>query len=285
MYGSVRYFVLCLLCTLGGGVFAALLAPWAATAGSSGALCGLIGAFGAYVLVNRQYLGAGIYARSRRWLGNTLVLVVLFSMLPHVSWQAHLGGAVLGFVAGALLVFHRFGTAAQRWAAVLGLALLPAVCLLPLAQRGILRAHRPANPEVADFEDRLAPVVDRVRRHTEEVLTDQVEPLRNVRPSQRDPAQVQSALAALKELKGEQEAARQLVTVSGPYRTAPLEQLRQLAFGYLSGQIKATELFADCLQRGDQWGERDEAQLQGVLNQVLEAELLWRRVSRLTATR
>jgi membrane associated rhomboid family serine protease len=286
MFGSVRYLVLYLLAALGGGVFAALLAPpLAATAGSSGALCGMIGGFGAFILVNHQYLGVGALAHSRRWLVNTLILVTMFSLLPGVSWQAHLGGAAVGFVAGVLLNFQRLGTPAQRWAAVLGLLLLPAACLLPLAERGLLRPHRSAREEIGDFEGRLVPAVDRVRKRTADVLAEQVEPLRAVRPGQRDAGQVQAALAALAGLKDEQRAAWQLVAETAPYHTAPLEQLRQLALGYLDGLAKASDLLADCLKRGDRWGGPDEAQLQGLLNQTLEAELLWRQASRLTVNR
>jgi hypothetical protein len=257
----------------------------AMTAGSSGALCGMIGGFGSFIVLNRRYLDGRVYAHSRRWLVNTLILVVMFSLLPSVSWQAHLGGAAVGAIAGALLTWQRFGPPAGRWAAVLGLVLLPVVCVAPLVERGILHVPRSTGQEVTDFEDRLVPAVERVRQHTDEVLREQVEPLREVRPERRDAARVQAALAALEELKGEQESARQLVAKTGPYHESLPEKLRQLALGYLTGQAKVTELAANCLRRGEQWNAQDEEQFQQRLNLMLEAELFWRRASRVTATR
>ncbi len=158
MYGSARFLALYLLSTLGGGVAVALLSPErSATAGSSGALCGLIGGFAGFVLLNRRHLAGDLYDRCRQWIGNTLVILVLFSLLPNVSWQGHLGGFVAGLVAGVLLTYHRFGTAEQRWAALLGLVLLPIAGLAPLVEKGILRfppAARAAG--ISDFRGATA---------------------------------------------------------------------------------------------------------------------------------
>src|SRR5581483_9635811 len=160
MYGSVRFLALYLLSGLGGGVAAALLSPpRAATAGSSGALCGLIGGFAAFVFLNRGHLGRTLFDHCRRWLGNTVVLLVLISLVPDISWQGHLGGAVAGLVAGALLTYHRFGTAEQRWAALLGLVLLPLAAIAPLVEKGVLRFAPPVAEERADFRRRVVPAV------------------------------------------------------------------------------------------------------------------------------
>jgi rhomboid protease GluP len=143
MYGSARFLALYVLSALGGGVAAALLSTeGASTAGSSGALCGLIGGFAAFILLNRVHLQGDLYERCRRWLANTLLILVLFSFLPGISWQGHLGGAVAGFISGVLLTYHRFGTAEQRWAALLGLVLLPIAGLAPLVEKGLLRLPR-----------------------------------------------------------------------------------------------------------------------------------------------
>jgi len=145
MFGSGRFLVLYLLSALGGSVAALLLSPInSLTGGSSGALCGLVGGFAAFVLLNRRHLGDQIYDHSRRWLINTIFMLVLISFLPQIriSWQGHLGGFVAGAAAGVLLTYQRFGTTEQRWAALLGLIILPVAMLAPLVERGILHLPR-----------------------------------------------------------------------------------------------------------------------------------------------
>lgn len=139
MYGSIRFLIMYLLSALGGSVAALLLGTEnSLTGGSSGALCGLIGGFASFVLLNRRHLGHQLFDHSQRWLGNTIVLLVLFSLMPRVSWQAHLGGFLAGLISGLLLTYQRFGTTEQRWAALLGLVILPVAMLAPLFERGIL---------------------------------------------------------------------------------------------------------------------------------------------------
>jgi len=144
MYGSIRFLIMYLLSALGGSVAALILGSEnSLTGGSSGALCGLIGGFASFVLLNRRHLGHQLFDHSQRWLGNTIVLLVLFSLMPRVSWQAHLGGFLAGLISGLLLTYQRFGTTEQRWAALLGLVILPVAMLAPLFERGIMHWPKP----------------------------------------------------------------------------------------------------------------------------------------------
>ena len=253
MYGSARFLVLYLLSALGGGVAAVWLSPDGLTAGSSGALCGLIGGFGAFVVLNRRHLGGDLYDASRRWLGNTIVLLVMFSLLPNVSWQGHLGGAVAGVVAGVLLTYHRFGTPEQRWAALLGLVLLPLAGVAPLVEKRIIRLR----PAAAGRAVRLR-TADRPGRRTGPGPGDGGV-RRPGRPAPRPTA------GASRQGDGRSRPGRTGRTrprtdgrpgtsrPGRPYHAAVLEQARAAALQYVADRILVTKALDVCLARGGDW--------------------------------
>jgi membrane associated rhomboid family serine protease len=285
MYGSVRFLALYVLSALGGGVAAALLSPRAFTAGSSGAQCGLIGGFGAFVVLNRRHLGGELYDASRRWLGNTIVLLVLFSLMPNVSWQGHLGGFVAGAVAGVLLTYHRFGTAEQRWAALLGLVLLPLAGIAPLVERRVIQLRPAVQDERSDFEQQVVPIVEQVRVRAASVADNLVDPLRYRRPEDRSKSLVDRARVALATLGREQMDAQTRIGWAGPYQGA-VEQARAAALQYVTHRLQVTKALDVCFAHGGDWAvsngaaDLDETRLQQLYNQALESELLWRRSAR-----
>ncbi|MEP6478634.1 MAG: rhomboid family intramembrane serine protease [Rhodoglobus sp.] len=86
--GRIRYVVLYLVAALGGSVAVLLLAPQGAVLGASGAIFGLLGAF---------------FVIQRRLGGNNVQIIVVIVLnlaigffIPGISWQAHVGGLVLG---------------------------------------------------------------------------------------------------------------------------------------------------------------------------------------------
>jgi membrane associated rhomboid family serine protease len=304
MYGSVRFLVLYLLSDLGGGVAVALLdTRGASTAGSSGALCGLIGGFAGFVLLNRRHLGGDLYDRCRQWLGNTLVLLILFSMLPSVSWQGHLGGFLAGFVAGVLLTYHRFGSAEQRWAALLGLVLLPIAGIAPLVEKGLLHHPRPPVPEEHGAAE-VPPEVQQiffntvVGKPTEQVRLEAytasekfIDPIRDQRPDTRDPKLVRTGREVLAALRRDQERVRAQVARVIPFGVPAIEDARQAALAYLTAALSLTSTLDECLERGPKWNESryltgepgapDEMRLQQVANDAMEADLRWRHLARI----
>jgi membrane associated rhomboid family serine protease len=304
MYGSVRFLVLYSLSDLGGGVAVALLdTRGASTAGSSGALCGLIGGFAGFVLLNRRHLGGDLYDRCRQWLGNTLVLLILFSMLPSVSWQGHLGGFVAGFVAGVLLTYHRFGTAEQRWAALLGLVLLPIAGIAPLVEKGLLHQPRPPVPEEHGpaevppevqqifFNTVVGKPTEQVRLEARTASEKFIDPIRDQRPEARDPKLVRTGREVLAALRRDQEKVRAQVTRIIPFSVPAIEDARQAALAYLTAALSVTSTLDECLERGSKWNEArylngephapDEMRLQQAANDAMEADLRWRRLARI----
>jgi membrane associated rhomboid family serine protease len=270
MFGSVRFLVLYVLSALGGGVAAALLSPpAAATAGSSGALCGMIGGFAAFVALNRRHLGRYLFETCKRWFSNTIVLLVLFSLLPGVSWQGHLGGFVAGAVAGVLLTYHRFGTPEQRWAALLGLVLLPVAGLAPLVEKGILRRPKPPvvwdsgetkeqtiAREWPDFKQRVGVAIEGHNRlrSTQNQLYDQViAALRNQPARARKPELVTRGRVMLGGLHVERDKVRRQIERCGPYKTVEFEQARKAAIEFLDASDAVTKSFDACIARGTEW--------------------------------
>lgn len=129
LLGPARYLALYLISALGGGVMVLLLASppvpgspevlgsdwYAAVVGASGAVFGL---FGALLVLNR-HLG-----RSSAWMYATLAINAVFGfVVPHISWQGHLGGFLTGAAAAAIIAYA--GRRPRRqW---LGLAVLAAI--------------------------------------------------------------------------------------------------------------------------------------------------------------
>ncbi|MGD1067519.1 MAG: rhomboid family intramembrane serine protease [Vulcanimicrobiaceae bacterium] len=99
LYGRARYALVYVLAMLGSGLLVTFLAPDQVTIGASGAIFGLFGALVA--------AGLRLGARGRALITQTIPIIVInlvftFSV-PGISWEAHVGGLVTGFLAGLLL--------------------------------------------------------------------------------------------------------------------------------------------------------------------------------------
>ena len=104
MLGRARFLVLYLLSGLGGSVAVMLLQPDGSVIGASGAIFGLLGGF----FVIQRRLG---------FSNPTLLIIIAINLglgfiLPSISWQAHLGGLVVGALVA--LIYMRTRHRAQR---------------------------------------------------------------------------------------------------------------------------------------------------------------------------
>lgn len=120
--GRARYLALFLLSGFGGSVAVLLLAPSSAVLGASGAIFGLMGAF---VVIQRGLGG------TNRTLLVVLGLNLVFPFLvpSNISWQAHVGGLVVGGLLG--LIFIKTRARRQRLMQI-GLIAAVAVALIAL---------------------------------------------------------------------------------------------------------------------------------------------------------
>jgi hypothetical protein len=93
--------------------------------GASGALWGILGVASALALRPGDTLPAEVQAGFRRSIATNMAIQVAVSFLPGVSWQAHLGGGLVGFALMASGVL-RPGARARRalWSAAGALSAL-----------------------------------------------------------------------------------------------------------------------------------------------------------------
>ncbi|WP_082092336.1 rhomboid family intramembrane serine protease [Demequina pelophila] len=103
--GRLRFLALYVLSLLGGSASVMLLANGGVHGGASGAIFGLIAAY-AVVLVKLKLDYRSLVTTAGLWL-------VLGFVVPGISWQGHLGGAVAGAATMAAML-HWVGRAPQR---------------------------------------------------------------------------------------------------------------------------------------------------------------------------
>ena len=99
MLGRSRFTALYLLSLFGGSVAVLLIAPTSYVLGASGAIFGLMAA---YFVIARS-LGAN----SSQFLGVIVLNLVLGFFVSGISWQAHIGGLVIGGLVAFLLMRTR----------------------------------------------------------------------------------------------------------------------------------------------------------------------------------
>jgi membrane associated rhomboid family serine protease len=97
--GRGRFLTLFFLAGFGGSVAVLFLSPLSAVVGASGAIFGL---FGALFVIQRSFGGANVQ------LMIVLALnLVLGFVVPGISWQAHIGGLLVGALTAWIFVRNR----------------------------------------------------------------------------------------------------------------------------------------------------------------------------------
>jgi membrane associated rhomboid family serine protease len=129
LWGRRRFAVIYLLAGLAGSALAMALKPDSLLAGASGAIWGVLMSLVAWFVLFRRHLLADVVEDSTRRLTVVIVLNAMFSFMPGISWQGHLGGAVAGFVTAVLLNAMRLGKRRRRAAALALLLAFVAGCV------------------------------------------------------------------------------------------------------------------------------------------------------------
>jgi len=106
LIGPGRFVTLFFLSGFGGSVAVLLLAPASAVVGASGAIFGL---FGALFVIQRSFGGANV-----QLLIVLALNLVLGFVVPGISWQAHIGGLVVGSLVAWIFVRTRGSEDASR---------------------------------------------------------------------------------------------------------------------------------------------------------------------------
>ena len=128
LWGSVRFLWLYLVAALWGGC-AVLITQRGPAVGASGALCGLLTSMGVWVYLNRRHLPPNLVSNWMRTVFTNVILIAVISMLPSVSWEGHLGGALGGAIVSLPLNFQRFGRGGQKLLGFIGALAVPVVAV------------------------------------------------------------------------------------------------------------------------------------------------------------
>ncbi|MDW8243578.1 MAG: rhomboid family intramembrane serine protease [Thermogemmata sp.] len=140
VYGRWQLLWLFLISGVGGVSAAVATTPEVVLAGASAAIWGLLTAEVVWLIAYRRQLSPTLFHRAFLHLASILLLNVLLSLVPGISWAGHMGGGVWGMVAACWLLLERqvrYG----RWRALiltgrLGLLLVPVLVLLAWMEWG-----------------------------------------------------------------------------------------------------------------------------------------------------
>jgi membrane associated rhomboid family serine protease len=150
LWGRWRLAVIYFFSGLGGSCLAMAHRPEVLLAGASGAIWGVLMSLVAWLFMFRSRLPADVAADWGRRLSLVVLLNAGVSLIPGISWEGHLGGGVVGFLAAALLNSLRYAPPLQRRLAAVLLLLLPVLCV-----GGLLEAMRKGD-EWADLRRKAA---------------------------------------------------------------------------------------------------------------------------------
>jgi rhomboid protease GluP len=124
VFGHAGFAVVYALAGLGGGIANLLVSSNAVSAGASGCVFGVYGAFGAKLAIHRDQFEPAAWSATVRRLGSFLALNAVIGLTASgISLSAHVGGFVVGAAAGAALLVRAGGGHARPLRA-LGLAAL-----------------------------------------------------------------------------------------------------------------------------------------------------------------
>ncbi len=115
LFGSLAFAVIYLASGVGGAVASLATDPRRVGAGASGAICGVLGALAAFMVIHRRAIPKSILKSFRGSLVSVVVfMAILGYFVPNIDQQAHVGGAVTGFLCG-LLLSRPWPVIASRW--------------------------------------------------------------------------------------------------------------------------------------------------------------------------
>ncbi len=127
LFGRIRTVLIYLLSGWVGTCLAMIVQPDVLLAGASAAVWGLLAAAGVWYVFYRRRLPEDLFYPAMNRLVMIVMINVVISLLPGISWSGHLGGALLGAGTALLMLWLR-SAAPRRWlplvALVVGLATL-----------------------------------------------------------------------------------------------------------------------------------------------------------------
>ena len=264
LWGRWRLLVIYAASGLAGGCLAMASRPESMLAGASGAIWGVQMSLVAWLVLFHTHLPGNVVSDWSRRLLIVFVINAGVSLLPTVSWEAHLGGGAAGFLAAGLLNARRFGDRKRRLSALVLLVLLPALCVggLVLATKRTdvwkpyrdHAAHGKAVERAAAFSREVAPLLDGLAPEVVKAVQAEAN-LLLLRPPARRPAADVAALRA-KAVEFRDKAEHATDKLQGPPtgdadfdafrdKARAFAETRALSFRLLIALLDANDLPAD----------------------------------------
>ncbi len=159
IYGPAAFAAIYLSSGIGGALASALIPPIRVSVGASGAICGILGALTAFLIVNRRTIPPTVLKLLRdNLVGIVAFMVVLGVVVPNIDHSAHLGGLGTGFVSG-LLLGRFWPVVPSRWVAARRLAMITAIAGglggIAVAATRWAEASVPPERRLDDFLDQI----------------------------------------------------------------------------------------------------------------------------------
>jgi rhomboid protease GluP len=106
LFGSARFLIIYFMSDVGAAFFSDLirLHSDALSAGASGPICGILGAYFVFVYTKRASFEPDYFKTMMRRFGEYALVIFVLGVLVHADHAAHLGGAVSGALFGLLLL-------------------------------------------------------------------------------------------------------------------------------------------------------------------------------------
>jgi membrane associated rhomboid family serine protease len=104
MMGRLAFSITYLFCGLAASAVSTAWNPWRASAGASGAIFGIAGAFVSYLVLKKAAIPASLVRQNLRGLAVFILLnLSIGAASGHIDNSAHVGGLVAGLIIGALI--------------------------------------------------------------------------------------------------------------------------------------------------------------------------------------
>lgn len=165
LYGNAAFAVIYLAAGIGGAIASVAASPVRVSVGASGAICGVLGALLAFLLVHRRAIPALVLKPLRaNALGYVVFIAILGAVVPNIDQEAHLGGLATGFVVGFLLS-RPWPVVKRKWVAVrrATVSVLVAAALAGAAAAVAGKGPMALPPQLRfqHLEEQIAPALDR----------------------------------------------------------------------------------------------------------------------------
>lgn len=103
LFGKTKYVIIYLLSGMSASVVSLMFHADNGSAGASGAICGLIGAYAGFILLHQKEIEPKIFTQSMTQIAVYLAVCVVFGASMRADHAAHFGGVIAGLAIGAAM--------------------------------------------------------------------------------------------------------------------------------------------------------------------------------------